>query len=679
LPTSKRPTPGCETGSEEASLTLGGFFATIAGMGKTIICLLRETVSSHPDSLYMKERRPEGWVGATFREVAEEARRVAGFLLSRGLRKGDRVALLAEGRNSWVSAELGILLAGGISVPISVKIRERGEILLRLKHSESRLAITSEKHVAKITGLLDELPLLEGILLLDETLAELSRRCPPVPLWPWGDVLEAGKAFADASSQVLSSVEEAIQEDDPATLTYTSGTTAEPKGILLSHRNYWENASDGDAMYPLPAPLYMLLILPWDHSFAHTAGLFIFLKKASVIAAVEPAGTELGTIRNIPRNMKEVGPTYLLVVPALVENFRKTIQTQIRERGGIGAALFRTAIALGTRVNGNWFRKRWDPISLAAWPVYLLLRAFIARKVRVSLGGRLVFMVSGGSACSIDHVRWFTALGIPVYQGYGLSETGPIISANTNKKGSFKIGSSGRPFPWAEVRIEGENGEALPQCETGEICVRGQCVMLGYWRNEAATREAIVDGWFHTGDLGYLDEDGFLFIVGRIKSLLVGENGEKYSPETLEQHIVDNVPLVSQVMLYNQQKPFTVALVVPDAQRVREMLEANDGTGATDAVLDAVIEEVRLALQRYRKDPALSSVFVDTWTPKTFALLPETFSEENGTMNSSLKMVRRRIVERYQERIRRLYDVEEEPLNPSNREVLRSWLAREST
>jgi long-chain acyl-CoA synthetase len=288
-------------------------------------------------------------------------------------------------------------------------------------------------------------------------------------------------------------------------------------------------------------------------------------------------------------------------------------------------------------------------------------------------------MVSGGSACSVEHVQWFTALGIPVYQGYGLSETGPIISANTNTEGHFKIGSSGKPFPWAEVRIQGENGAELHRGQTGEVCVKGPCVMLGYWRNESATREAIVDGWLHTGDLGYLDEDGFLFIVGRIKSLLVGQNGEKYSPETLEQHIIDNIPLVSQVMVYNQQKPYTVALVVPDAQRVRELIEAKNGAGVFDDALDSVIEDMRLAFMRYRKDPALSSIFIDTWTPKTFALLPEAFKEENGTMNSSLKMVRRRIVDRYQERIRRLYDVEEDPLNPANREVLRSWLGERIT
>jgi long-chain acyl-CoA synthetase len=283
-------------------------------------------------------------------------------------------------------------------------------------------------------------------------------------------------------------------------------------------------------------------------------------------------------------------------------------------------------------------------------------------------------MVSGGSACSTEHVRWFNALGIPVYQGYGLSETSPIISSNSNVRGNFKIGSSGRPFPWAQVRITGEDGAQLPMGETGEICVRGECVMLGYWQNDSATREAIVDGWFHTGDLGYIDRDGFLFVVGRIKSLLVGENGEKYSPEALEQHLVDTVPLIQQVMLYNQQNPFTVALVVPEMGAIRTYLEAKGITGEVDGELDQVLESLRVSLMSYRSDPALTSLFVSAWTPKTFALLPEPFGEENGTMNASMKIVRRKVVDRYRERIRKLYGEEEDPRNPANRAILRSLL-----
>jgi long-chain acyl-CoA synthetase len=303
----------------------------------------------------------------------------------------------------------------------------------------------------------------------------------------------------------------------------------------------------------------------------------------------------------------------------------------------------------------------------------------VRRRIRQGFGGRLVFMVSGGSACSAEHVRWFTALGIPVYQGYGLSETSPIISSNSNLPGNFKIGSSGRPFPWARVRIAGEDGAALPAGQTGEICVQGDCVMLGYWRNEPATREALKDGWFHTGDLGYIDGDGFLFVVGRIKSLLVGQNGEKYSPEALEQHLVDCVPFVQQVMLYNQQDPFTVALVVPEVGEIRKFMQTRGITGVVDAELDQVLEALRGCLMRYRKDPELTSHFVSSWTPKTFALLPEPLGEEFGTMNASMKMVRRKVVERYRERIRKLYEDEEDPLNPANRAVLRSWLEQKIT
>jgi long-chain acyl-CoA synthetase len=636
---------------------------------RTLFRLMRETVQAHPDSIFMTERHAAGWVGASFRQVAEEARRVAGCLLATGLARGDRVTLLAEGRNSWTAAEFGIFLAGGISVPISVKIREKSEISFRMRHSASRFAITSEKYAQKMAELAPELPDLEGIFVMDPVAAAAK-------VVPWPDVMKRGQAFADAHPEVLAAIEETAEEGDPVTLTYTSGTIAEPKGILLTHLNYWVNVEQADAMFPLVPPMAMLLILPWDHSFGHTAGLFLFLRKASLIAAVEPAATEIGTIRNIPKNMKEIGPTYLLVVPALVENFRRTIATQARQKGMIGSAMFSATIALGTRVNGDAFRKRRDPLSLLAWPPYLLLRRAVSGKIRRSLGGRLVFMVSGGSACSTEHVRWFTALGIPLYQGYGLSETSPIISSNSNLAGNFKIGSSGRPFPWARVSILAEDGTPLPAGQTGEICVSGECVMRGYWRSEAATREAMDGGLFHTGDLGYVDGDGFLFVVGRIKSLLVGSNGEKYSPEALEQHISDTVPFVSQVVLYNQQNPFTVALVVPAMGPVADFMRARGLTGATDGELDQVLEALRRDLLRYRSDPALKSLFVADWTPKTYALLPEAFSESNGTMNAGMKIVRRAIVSRYRNRIEKLYGEEEDPLNPANRTVLRSLLER---
>jgi long-chain acyl-CoA synthetase len=640
---------------------------------RTLFNLLGAVSASNPNDTYMKERHPDGWREASFREVLEESRRVAGFLLAEGLAKGDRVTLFAEGRNAWTASEFGTVFAGGICVPISIKIKERSEILFRMRHSGSRFAITSLKYLDRILDLAADLPELRGVLVMDPLPSPQASR---LSLWSWNEVLGRGGDFVRVSGERLREIERSASEDDPVTLTYTSGTTAEPKGILLSHKNYWVNTTEADAVFPLPKPLYTLLIIPWDHSFGQTAGLFIFLNKASVVAALEPGKNEMATIRNIPKCLKEVGPTFLLVVPALVDNFRKNILAQIRQKGGLSEMLFTLTLTLGTRLNGDSHRGRHDPLSLLLWPGYLALRAVIRGGVRQALGGRIVFMISGGSACSIEHVRWFHALGLPVHQGYGLSETSPIIASNSNLKGNSKIGSVGKPLPWAQVRITGEDGAALPAGQTGEICVRGDCVMLGYWRNEAATREAIVEGWFHTGDLGYLDADGFLFVAGRIKSLLVGENGEKYSPEALEQHLVDSVPFFQQAMLYNQQDPFTVALVAPEPNAIRDFMASRGITGGTAAELDQVLEAMRGHLMRYRKDPALTSQFVSTWTPKTFALVPEAFSEENGMMNASMKIVRRKILARYGERLRRLYGPEEDPLNGANREVLRSWLER---
>ncbi len=283
-------------------------------------------------------------------------------------------------------------------------------------------------------------------------------------------------------------------------------------------------------------------------------------------------------------------------------------------------------------------------------------------------------MVAGGSAVPEECVKWFTAIGLPVYQGYGLSETSPIISSNTNEKGCFKIGSSGKPFPWVDVKIVDENNTPLPTGKVGEITVKGESVMLGYWKNEEATRETIIDGYLHTGDLGYLDEDGFIYVVGRIKSLLVGHDGEKYSPEALEQHMTGNIPFISQIMLYNQQNPYTIALIVPDREKILEWIENNKLPRESESTVERVLQELDSSIRKYKEDKYLAEKFMPQWTPKTFAILPEPFNEENGMVNSTLKMVRRNIVKAYKDRIERLYNEETDPINPTNLKTLKKWI-----
>ncbi len=645
---------------------------------RTLSALIRESAERYRDWTFMMERRETGYQGATFGEIEDEAERVANFFLSKGINNKDRIAILAEGRNSWVAAECGILLSGAISVPISVKIKTEEELLFRFKHSESKIIITSERQLNKVIPLLKKLPELKILISMDNLKDKEKSNLPDnIEAYSWEETLKTGDQYRQQNPEKLKEREKSIAEDDPATLTYTSGTTAEPKGILLSHKNYWVNVDDVNVVFKLPIPFYTLLILPWDHSFAHTAGIYSFMKKGSVIAAVEPGKTEIGTIRNIPKNIREIKPTYLLVVPALVESFRRSIETKIQDKGGLSEKLFNLTVKLGTRLNGNYYKKRFDPVSLLLWPIYLPLKSIISKQVKAGLGGRIEFMVGGGSAVSIDTVKWFTAIGLPVYQGYGLSETSPIVSSNTNERGCFKIGSSGKPFPWAEIRIVDENDNPLPTGNVGEVTVKGESVMLEYWKNEEATREAIRNGYFHTGDLGYIDEDGFLFIVGRIKSLLVGQDGEKYSPETLEQHMEINVPFVYQIMLYNQQNPYTIALIVPDKEKMLKWIEGNNLDPNSTTTAETVLQELNNAIKRYKEDKTLSEKFIPQWTPKTFAVLPEPFSEENGMINSTLKMVRRKIAKAYEDRIAKLFSEEANPINPTNIKTIKEWLQRE--
>ncbi len=645
---------------------------------RTLSALIRESAERYRDWTFMMERRETGYQGATFGEIEDEAERVANFFLSKGINNRDRIAILAEGRNSWVAAECGILLSGAISVPISVKIKTEEELLFRFKHSESKIIITSERQLNKVIPLLKKLPELKILISMDNLKDKEKSNLPDnIEAYSWEETLKIGDQYRQQNPEKLKEREKSIAEDDPATLTYTSGTTAEPKGILLSHKNYWVNVDDVNVVFKLPIPFYTLLILPWDHSFAHTAGIYSFMKKGSVIAAVEPGKTEIGTIRNIPKNIREIKPTYLLVVPALVESFRRSIETKIQDKGGLSEKLFNLTVKLGTRLNGNYYKKRFDPVSLLLWPIYLPLKSIISKQVKAGLGGRIEFMVGGGSAVSIDTVKWFTAIGLPVYQGYGLSETSPVVSSNTNERGCFKIGSSGKPFPWAEIRIVDENDNPLPTGNVGEVTVKGESVMLEYWKNEEATREAIRNGYFHTGDLGYIDEDGFLFIVGRIKSLLVGQDGEKYSPETLEQHMEINVPFVYQIMLYNQQNPYTIALIVPDKEKMLKWIEGNNLDPNSTTTAETVLQELNNAIKRYKEDKTLSEKFMPQWTPKTFAVLPEPFSEENGMINSTLKMVRRKIAKAYENRIAKLFSEEANPINPTNIKTIKEWLQRE--
>jgi len=631
---------------------------------RTIPQLFETSVEKFPQNILMWEKRRDRFEGSTYRAIRDAVYRFAAGLMSAGISKGDRIALIAEGRNDWVISELGILYAGAINVPISVKVNEPSDLKFRLAHSGCRMAVVSGTQASKIQQLKNDLPDLEKIIMLDPA-GKFGD--DEIPL---EDLYAQGKKFLDDNLNSFTHQWQSLSENDPANICYTSGTTADPKGIVLTHRNYTANVEQASALLPIPEHYCSLLILPWDHCFAHTAGIYTLMKNGASMASVQVGKTAMETLKNIPLNIKESRPTFLLSVPTLAKNFRKNIESGIKQKGPAIEKLFNKALAVAYGYNGNGLN-RGRGFRLLNKPLYFLLDKIIFSKIRENFGGRLEFFIGGGALLDIELQRFFYAIGIPMFQGYGLSESSPVISANVPKR--HKLGSSGAVVPNLEIKICDENGNALGIGEHGEIVVRGENVMLGYWKNDRATRETIRDGWLYTGDLGYMDADGFLYVLGRNKSLLIANDGEKYSPEGIEETITGHSVVIEQIMLYNNQSPYTVALVVANREALlRKLKELNlschtlEGQKTALKILEAEIDAYR--------DGTDAGMFPQRWLPSTFAVLGEGFTEQNGFMNSTLKMVRGRITDFYKDRLDFLYTPEgQDVCNHQNMMVVKRW------
>ncbi|MDZ7613609.1 MAG: AMP-binding protein [Flavobacteriaceae bacterium] len=324
-----------------------------------------------------------------------------------------------------------------------------------------------------------------------------------------------------------------IREDDVVTISYTSGTTGNPKGIMLTHLNYYSNSHAAVNTFQIKENISTLLILPTDHSFAHTVGIYTALVKGLAIYFVDARGGGMNALKNIPVNLVESNPNFLLTVPALTSNFMQKMKDGIQAKGPAIEGIFNRGLKAAILRNGNGFDKPSAGVQLSTWFNYQLAEKLIFKKLRLIFGKNIEFFVGGGALLDINQQQFYKAIGIPVYQGYGLTEATPIISTNTPF--AHKMGSSGKVLSGITCKIVDENAKELPKGEKGEIIIQGDNVMKGYYKNPKATEETIKNGWLHTGDLGYFDKDNFLVVTGREKALLISEDGEKYSPEEIEE------------------------------------------------------------------------------------------------------------------------------------------------
>jgi len=616
---------------------------------RTLPALFEESVRCFGANPFLLEKREGAYRSSTYREVHAEVRYFAAGLLRLGLKPGERVALISEGRNQWVIAELAIFYCGAISVPLSNKLQEASDLAFRLQHSGCRMVIVSALQAPKLRRLQPQLPFLEKIIVLDSPVNNFDTEISAQ------DLTERGRQFLQDEPDIVESRLTLFGENDPACICYTSGTTDDPKGIVLTHRNMTANVEQCSQLLEIEESYCSLLILPWDHSFTHTAGIYLIAQNGASLAAVEAGKTPAEALRNLPKNILEVRPSFLFSVPALAQNFRNNIERGIRAKGKLVESLFSWGLQIGYIYNREGYN-RGQGWRVFLKPLQLLFDRLIFSKVRQGFGGKLLFFIGGGALLDLELQRFFYATGIPMLQGYGLTEAAPVISANVPKR--HKLGSSGSLVSALEVRICDEGGRELPMGQEGEIVVRGENVMGGYWNNEKATREALRGGWLYTGDRGRLDADGFLYVLGRTKSLLINHNGEKYCPEGIEQALASQSPFIDQVMLYNDHSAYTVALVVPHRGQLLSWLEENRLSGSTEEGQKAALRCIQAEIHSFRKGGKHAGAFPAEWLPAAVAVLDEAFSEQNRMLNSTLKMVRGCILERYRQRIEVLFTPE---------------------
>jgi long-chain acyl-CoA synthetase len=559
----------------------------------------------------------------SYGDAGRQVSLLARGLIDLGVAPGDRVALVAENRPEWLIADHAIMAAGAITVP-AFTTNTAADHQHVLTHSGATGVIISGKAIARrLLPAAIESPELRFIVSMEPL--DLAQE-PPVQMIGWSQMLAQG------AKRPESEVDERIallKRSDPCCFIYTSGTGGTPKGVVLTHGSILSNLGGCErllAEFGLGEEVF-LSFLPLSHSYEHTAGQFLPVSLGAQIYYAE-------SVDRLLDNLAEARPTLMLAVPRLYEVMHQRITRATEKSSGLRRRLFELAVALG--------RQRYErprSLSLLQRLQDVVVERLVRDKVRRRFGGRLKAMISGGAALNTEIGLFFTALGIRLLQGYGQTETSPIVSVNPPHK--VKLHTVGPPLDGTEVAIAAD----------GEILVRGESVMQGYWRDPAATAAAIRDGWLHTGDMGTLDEDGYLQITDRKKDIIVVSGGDNISPARIEGFLCLE-PEIGQAMVYGDKRPHLVALLVPEAEFLARWSRGAGKAGDLSALaedadllraLGAAVDRVNVKLSPIERI-------------RRFAVAPEPFTTDNAMLTPSLKIRRHVIRERYGDMLARLYD-----------------------
>jgi long-chain acyl-CoA synthetase len=548
---------------------------------------------------FLGAKRDGQWQTMDWGTVATQVSELSRGLRALGLQRGDRVAIVSENRPEWAIADLAVMSAGGISVP-AYTTNTVDDHLHILSDSGAKMAIVSTERLAKRL-----IPAVKRALDTDTVIAmdPVTAGEQGVRIVPWQDALERGRALPDDVAERIADT----ARSDTSCIIYTSGTGGRPKGVMLSHGAILCNCHGAyDLLRTIPGFQVggetFLSFLPLSHSYEHTAGLMFPITIGARIYYAEG-------VDRLVNNMAEVSPTIMTAVPRLYEAIHGRILRGVEQAGGFKEKLFHSAVTVGRR------RLEKGSLPFFARLQDRVLDRLVREKVRQRFGGRLKAFVSGGAPLNPEIGSFFLALGVRILQGYGQTESAPVVSCNPAT--GIRIETVGPPVTGVEVKIAPD----------GEILVRGELVMQGYWRNPEATADALRDGWLHTGDIGVIDPDGYIRITDRKKDIIVNSGGDNLSPQKVE-GILTIEPEIAQAMVFGDRRPHLVALLVAEEG-------CEDGLGmAVSRVNDKLsnIEKIR-----------------------RFVVADEPFTTENGMMTPSMKIRRHVIVEKYRAKLEALY------------------------
>lgn len=559
------------------------------------------------------------WIKYDIKAYREFADHISQGLIQLGIKKGDKIATISNNRPEWNFIDMGIMQTGAIHVPIYPTISE-DDYKYILKHAEVKYVFVSGKELLrKIDHILPEI---ENILDI-YTISEIDTHKH------LNELVEAGKKLTD--KDLLESIKAGIDENDVASLIYTSGTTGYPKGVMLTHKNILSNVIASAPIFPVDETSKGLSYLPLCHVYERMVNYVLQIKGVSIYYAENMA--------TIVDNIQEVQPHIMTTVPRLLEKVYDKILAKGRKLTGFKKQIFFWAVNLGLRYEYDRPDRFFYNIQLK------LANKLVFNKWRDALGGRMKSIVSGGAALQPRLASVYNAANIPTVEGYGMTESSPVIAVNTFEKRKRKIGTVGPPLFNVEVKIS----------DRGEILVKGPNVMKGYYKQPELTKEAIIDGWLHTGDVGIIDADGMLKITGRVKEIFKTSMGKYISPVLLENKIKES-PFIDQIMVIGENQKFAAALIVPDFEHMRNWCKIKDITYTSSTEM-IQYKEFR---SRIKKElDCFNKQFGDTEQIKKFELIDHEWTIDSGEITANLKLKRRTIHEKYKDLINSIYNIKE--------------------